>query len=290
MLKEFFRPPSLRWQDWRFKAGVEWPLRFSLRAASYVVTGTETMAGYYSRQFGLNPSRILVVPNDVDVEAFLGQGEARSGMQYHDSVVLYVGQVDQANGADRLPIIAESVCRRVPRARFLVVGGGSLYAWLGREIEARGLVSRVTLLGRVPNSQVARYYAQADLFVLPAVAEGMPRVLLECMAAGVPFVATAVGGVPDLATPLQRRWLVAPDDLETFADRVVELLGHPENRRNLREEGQRRIRDFSRERICRLFVQQIVGMPALAQPAGDPSIPGAKSETHEREAPEPARR
>ena len=127
----------------------------------------------------------------------------------------------------------------------------------------------------VPGMDVARYYTQADLFVLPALAEGMPRVLLESMAAGVPFVATAVGGVPDLVTPAQRPWLVSPGEWEAFADRVVELLAHPEIRQALRQEGRRRVQDFSLERVCRLFVERIGGVPPVPV-SGDPlSVAGA---------------
>lgn len=259
MMKEFFRPWSLRWQDWRFKLMVEFPLRFSLKAASYVVTGTDSMADYYARHFGLRPSRVLVVPNDVDVGEFLQGAGPRSQTPEQESVVLYVGRLDKANGADHLPPIAESVCHRISNARFIIVGEGSLQDWLRQEIQARDIASRVTLVGPVPNSEVARFYARAGVFVLPAMAEGMPRVLLESMAAGVPFVATAVGGVPDLVTAAQRRWLTEPNDLEGFADRVVELLTHPEIREQLRGEGRRRVQDFSRERVCEIFVDRILG-------------------------------
>ena len=258
MMKEFFRPWSLGWRDCCFKLTVEFPLRFGLRTASYVVTGTEGMARYYVEQFQLDPSRILVVPNDVDVEAFLRRAEGGSRPAETEPTVLYVGRLDRPNGTDRLPAIAEAVCRRVPVARFVIVGDGSLRQTIQREVQARGIGSRVSLVGPVPNSEVARFYAQADVFILPANAEGMPRVLLESMAAGIPFVATAVGGVPDLVTAAQRRWLTEPNDLEGFADRVVELLTHPEIREQLRGEGRRRVQDFSRERICALFLERIL--------------------------------
>lgn len=285
MMKEFFRPWSLRWRDWRFKLAVELPLYFSLKAASYVVTGTEAMARYYVRHFRLDPVRVLVVPNDVDVDEFLQSAEVHRNDPGRGPAVLYVGRLDQANGADRLPSIAESVCRRVPHAQFVIVGDGPLHDSLRRDIDALGIRSRVTLVGPVPNREVARVYGQADVFVLPALAEGMPRVLLECMAAGLPFVATAVGGVPDLATSTQRGWLVHPEDLGGFADRVVALLEHPEIRQSLREEGWRRIGDFSRDRICRLFLERLVG--PIPEPGGTDrlEVVGAARHTQEETRP-----
>lgn len=258
MMKEFFRPWNLCWRDWVFKLTVELPLWFSLKAASYVVTGTEGMARYYVDQFGLDPARVLVVPNDVDVEGFMHG--AREGVRPAQGLtVLYVGRLDHPNGADRLPAIAESVCRRVPDVRFVIVGGGPLLEHIRSDLVPRRIDSKVTLVGPVPNVEVARYYSQADLFVLPAIAEGMPRVLLESMAAGVPFVATAVGGVPDLVTPAQRQWLADPNDLDGFAKRAIDLLTHPETRQQLRLEGWRRVQDFSRERISAVFVERVVG-------------------------------
>jgi glycosyltransferase involved in cell wall biosynthesis len=237
---------------------IEFPLWFSLKTASYVVTGTEGMARYYVQHFGLDPSRVLVVPNDVDVEEFLQGADGSLRTATPGTTVLYVGRLDRPNGADRLPAIAEAVCGRLPDARFLIVGEGPLREQIRHELVARRLETRVSLVGPVPNTHVARYYAQADLFVLPALAEGMPRVLLESMAAGVPFVATAVGGVPDLTTPLQRQWLVEQNEMDGFASRTVELLTHPEIRQQLREEGRRRVQDFSRERICTLFVERVL--------------------------------
>ena len=258
MMKEFFRPWNLCWRDWVFKLTVELPLWFSLKAASYVVTGTEGMARYYVDKFGLDPARVLVVPNDVDVEGFM-HGVREGVRPAQGLTVLYVGRLDHPNGAGRLPAIAESVCRRVPDARFVIVGGGPLLEHIRSDLVPRRIDSRVTLVGPIPNVEVARYYSQADLFVLPAIAEGMPRVLLESMAAGVPFVATAVGGVPDLVTPAQRQWLADPNDLDGFAKRAIDLLTHPEIRQQLRLEGWRRVQDFSRERISAVFVERVVG-------------------------------
>jgi glycosyltransferase involved in cell wall biosynthesis len=258
MMKTLSRPWAFRWENAKFKLTIELPLWFSLKMASNVVTGTEGMARYYVQHFDLDPSRVLVVPNDVDVAEFLRGADGNPRVATGGPTVLYVGRLDRPNGADRLPAIAEAVCGRLPDARFLIVGDGPLEEQIRQELAARRLQAKVSLVGPVPNTDVARYYAQADLFVLPALAEGMPRVLLESMAAGVPFVATDVGGVPDLATPLQRQWLVGQNDMDGFASRAVELLTHPEIRKQLQEEGWRRVQDFSRERICTLFVERVL--------------------------------
>ncbi|MER3486106.1 MAG: glycosyl transferase, partial [Chloroflexota bacterium] len=70
----------------------------------------------------------------------------------------------------------------------------------------------------------------ADVFMMPSLEEGFPRVLLEAMATGVPFVAVDVGGVRDILSPHQQRCVVPARDCDAFATRLVELLNDPQER------------------------------------------------------------
>ena len=109
---------------------------------------------------------------------------------------------------------AEAVLRRRPDAVFLLAGDGPLRAAVAGEIKRRGIDGRVRLLGQVPAAR--RLVAVADLVVLSSRWEGLPVVVMEALAAGVPVVATAVGGVADLVRPGHNGLLVdgrSPDDL-----------------------------------------------------------------------------
>jgi glycosyltransferase involved in cell wall biosynthesis len=87
------------------------------------------------------------------------------------------------------------------RIRLRLVGAGTLLPDLQRQAGALGVQDDVEFLGQLDRAGVRRSLDSGDLFVLPSLTEGLPRALLEAMARGLPAVATAVGGVPELLSP-----------------------------------------------------------------------------------------
>jgi glycosyltransferase involved in cell wall biosynthesis len=83
----------------------------------------------------------------------------------------------------------------------------------------------LTMAGQI--TDVAHYFALADVFVLPSHSEGSPNVLLEAMAAGLPIVATNVGGIPDAVTTGEQALLVPPSQPQALAAAIRRLLGDP---------------------------------------------------------------
>jgi glycosyltransferase involved in cell wall biosynthesis len=103
---------------------------------------------------------------------------------------------------------------------------------------SRGVSDRVRLLGAVPLERLLPRYAEYDLFVLPTLpGEGVPRVLLEAMAAGLPVVATAVAGIPSLVSHERNGLLVDEPSAGAVADAVARLLTDGALRRRLIEQG-----------------------------------------------------
>jgi glycosyltransferase involved in cell wall biosynthesis len=165
--------------------------------------------------------------------------------------------VSPLKGGPHLLPIVERVARKRDDARFVVVGEVHIPGW--RDALARHPCrDRVHLVGALPNAEVARLYAAADVFMLPSNSEGFPRVLLECMAAGLAFVAFDVGGVREIADDEHGRFIVPRGDVDAFAERVLELLDDPELRARLGEIGVKRVERFATPRVARLFVERIV--------------------------------
>ncbi|GII78704.1 hypothetical protein Sru01_36860 [Sphaerisporangium rufum] len=108
-----------------------------------------------------------------------------------------------------------------PRALFLLAGTGPLLPRISGRVAALGL-DRVRLLGLVPDA--ARLVAAADLLVLSSCSEGLPVVVMEAFAAGVPVVATRVGGLPDLVTDGENGLLVPPGDPGALAGAVLRAM------------------------------------------------------------------
>ncbi len=109
----------------------------------------------------------------------------------------------------------------------VVVGSGRLRQEL-EELGERTVPGRVRFPGHVDAAALRRHYREADLFVLASWTEGLPRVLVEAMAAGLPCVATAVGGVPEL---LEEERLCRPRDVASLVAAIARLLSDDEGRR-----------------------------------------------------------
>ena len=124
-----------------------------------------------------------------------------------------------------LDIAIEALARLPTRldSRLLIAGTGPERQRLERLAYERDLGDRVVFLGRVPDDELPRLYRQADACVVPSrELEGFGYVALEALAAGTPVIASATGGLVDLLTPLEPRWL-CPPDASRFAEVLTEL-------------------------------------------------------------------
>jgi glycosyltransferase involved in cell wall biosynthesis len=127
---------------------------------------------------------------------------------------------------------------------FVLFGDGPLRGALESQIEARGLQGRFHLAGF--RSDLDKYYPHLDLLALPSYTEGLPNVVLEASAAGVPVVATAVGGTPEAVLHGVNGYLVEPGDSRAMAGRIADMVADPVRRKEMATNGQRRVRhEFS---------------------------------------------
>jgi glycosyltransferase involved in cell wall biosynthesis len=261
----FFRPWALTRQALAAKFGHEIPLRLSLRAVHSLVTGTPGMADYYAREFGLPRSRIVVLPNDIDLSRFAdlpGRTAARAALRIEQpTVVLFLHRLSPRKGAELLPAIMARVAAARPDVLFLIAGDGPSRSSLEQTLAEGGLLGHARLMGWVPNQRVGELYAASDLFIMPSLEEGFPRVLLEAMAAGTPFVASDVGGVREMCAPEQLRWLVPAGDAERFADAAVECLGQEDGRLALAAAGREHVRRYDTALVGEMFRIRIIGEP-----------------------------
>ena len=143
--------------------------------------------------------------------------------------LLFVGRLAGVKG---VPILLDAVTTlkaRHPQLRLALIGDGPERAAL--EERAKPLGETVVFLGYQGQSEVAEALSQSDVFVLPSFAEGVPVVLMEAMAAGVPVVATQIAGIPELVTQWENGVLVPPGDAPALAQAIEQLLASPDQRR-----------------------------------------------------------
>jgi sugar transferase (PEP-CTERM/EpsH1 system associated) len=223
--------------------------RVKFRAAARVFTHVVGVSGQTTAliaRSGVPAGRRATVLNGVDCERF---DEARRARAEHagdtrTADCFSIGTVARLAPEKGLGVLLEafrSLRARRPNVRLSIVGDGPERARLEEKAASLGLGDAVLFPGR--QDAVAKWLATFDLFVLPSLTEGIPLALLEAMAAGVPVVATRVGGVPEVVTDPRYGVLVAagsPDALETA---VEELIDNPSARRTIGEAGAERVRE-----------------------------------------------
>ncbi len=174
---------------------------------------------------------------------------------------------------------AARVSKVSQEARFLVVGDGPLREELLELVGRLGLRERVCFLGYRADARALT--GLLDVLVVPSLTEGSPLIVLEAMAAGVPVVASEVGGIPDQVRHRQEGLLVPPDDPGSLGDAIVELLRDPTRARALGEAGRRRMSsEFAHEtmvaRVESVYRSALGYPPARDAEPGKPDLQTAR--------------
>jgi glycosyltransferase involved in cell wall biosynthesis len=219
--------------------------RASLRRMDHVVCVSEGQAENV-RRAGVRPDRVTVIRNAVRAERFDHANPADRGMleamfpQAPERIVGSAGRLSPEKGFGVLVEAAAIVARSDPGAGFIHFGDGPLREAISRRIGELGLERRFILAGF--RDDLDRFLPHWDLSVLPSFTEGLPTVVLESYAAGVPVVATAVGGTPEAVADGVDGYLVPPGDSSALARRILDVLESVDRRRHMGMLGRQRIR------------------------------------------------
>ncbi len=194
--------------------------------------------------------RIEVITNGIDADAFVRERSESLRRRLTDGdprpVVLTIGRLDDLKGHVHLLAAA----REVPEAFFLISGEGPARAMLERRVSELGIGERVRFLGRYPS--VPDLLACADLFALPSLSEGLPLAVLEAMAAGLPVVASAIGGTDEVVDDGTTGLLVRPADANALGGAIRRVLGDADLAQRLGAAGRTRVeREFSADVMTR---------------------------------------
>jgi glycosyltransferase involved in cell wall biosynthesis len=204
--------------------------RMALRRATRVAVMSKTMADRVER-YGISGARIRVVYNACLPTPTVSRGLASES---HRPTVAVVGRLSPEKGIDIALAVHARVRHRVPSVVLAIAGEGPERPALERLAQELGVASTVEWLGY--RDDVGEIYDRADVLLLPSWSEGMPNVCLEAMGSGIPVVASAVGGVPELVTHGWSGFLAPAGDVEALAAVTARLL---ENAALRRECGQR---------------------------------------------------
>ncbi|MGA3198635.1 MAG: glycosyltransferase family 4 protein [Halobacteriota archaeon] len=199
-----------------------------LRNADAVIALSDHMKKEMQR-FSLRD--ISIIPNGIDLDRFEGaardQARFKLKIKEADKVVLHVSTLASVKGVMYLIEAIAQLIQTEPKARLIVVGDGPERAKLELLVSDLGLSEFVTFAGRIQNNDVPIYMAASNVFVLPSLSEGIPIVILEAMAAGLPIVATNVGGISSLVEEGKNGFLIDPQNAEQIASKISLILADP---------------------------------------------------------------
>ena len=201
--------------------------------------------------------------------------------------LLFVGRLAGVKG---LPVLLEAMARIVksrPAARLTIAGDGPDRARLELHAAQLNIAANIDFLGYQSQQQVRELLGRTDAFVMASFAEGVPVVLMEAMAAGVPVVATQIAGIPELVDDEVSGYLVPPGDVDALADRAMQLLADPQLRSAMGARGRAKVAaEFNvaaeADRLCKILTVSVGGRVAPVERDAAPirdsvpaTVPGA---------------
>ncbi len=245
--------------------------RWSLPSAARVVTVCNAFA-LQLVSAGVPPGKIFVRHNAIGAAVPAEEQEVRElrqrlGVRPDDRVILAIGRMSREKGHIDLINALDELRRLDPELNFklIIVGDGPERESVERLAAELDVLDRVALAGHADD--VRAYYALADVLALPSHSEGSPLVLLEAMAAGVPVVATKVGGVPEIVVDGTSALLVAARDPRAFAVALERVLADAQLMQALSANALKRSRqEFSPETYARSLVELYLELLAGTRP------------------------
>ena len=234
--------------------------RLKYRPYRHVVAISRAVREELCSSVGLDAARVPLIASAVDTRAFRPDANARGrvlrefGLDDRALVIGIAAQLIPRKGHDLLLRVLPELVRRAPRAQLLCFGQGPQRARLERLVAKLKLAPHVRFVGF--RADFPELLPGLDLLVHPAVREGLGVAVLEAMAACVPVVATAVGGIVDAVTDGVEGLLVAPGDGPGLAAAVERLIESEDDRLRLGTAGRARVeRAFSIARMADQYVE-----------------------------------
>ncbi|MBN2070326.1 MAG: glycosyltransferase family 4 protein [Candidatus Krumholzibacteriota bacterium] len=215
-------------------------------------------------------SKVRYIPNSVDIQKYhpLSPDQKKKLKRElnidNQLVITFVGGITYRKGVDRLVSMWPAIFEKYPDSCLFLVGPLSekegatgdkfCYEEIKKDIKDKELGEVIQFTGRVDN--VAEYLQISDLFVFPSTMEGMPNVLLETMACGVPAISYRVSGVDDIIVDGENGRIINVGDESAFREAVIELLRDEDKRSNYSREAREKIVDiFSLDSISDLYIE-----------------------------------
>lgn len=218
-----------------------------MRKATYVVTVSNYTKNMVMRHYGVDPRKVHVVHNSIDVGDSPVCNEDFE-IKKHHKTVLFLGRMTIQKGPDHFLAIAKKISDFNPDVRFIMAGGGDMFTRIVEEAAALGIGDKVLFTDFVTGMDVDRAYRMADVYVMSSVSEPFGLTVLEAMKNGTPVVVSKQSGVSEVI----RNCLIADFwDRDEMANKILAVLNYPELKQCLSDEGMREVRALSWDQPAR---------------------------------------
>jgi glycosyltransferase involved in cell wall biosynthesis len=233
--------------DFKARLPFSWVERRLSRWTERIIACSKKVREHLIKKVGVNPLRVVVVPNGVDTDVFfpirkrtrlyrsVENVRKELGIEEGDAVIGTVGHMTRQKGYDVLIAAMPQILRKHPGAKFVFVGRGLLREKLEKQARELGVAQRICFAGI--RRDVPAVLNCFDVFVLASLWEGFGTAIIEAMACGVPVVASRVGGIPEIIEDGVSGVLVAPGRGGLVAEAVIRLLDKPRKTRELARRG-----------------------------------------------------
>ncbi len=219
--------------------------RRTCKKADGVIVPSEYLAGMV-KKWGVSPEKVHVIYNGVDfIKSELTKEEARKKIGIPGNIIVSSGRLVPWKGFKMLIKIMPKVLEINQFLRLIIIGDGPEKKILQAMIKNMNLDRKVYLVGKKTREEMAVYFAAADMFVLNSGYEGFSHQILEAMAAGVPVIASSVGGNKEVIKQGHNGFLVKYNDEFNLLEAIKGMHQSPEFREDFAVEGKKTIEKYS---------------------------------------------
>lgn len=218
--------------------------RWSIRTADAAHVFCRDVWNVLQLAYGMAPDRAVYIPNGVEQRFFVPReyGDRPEGVRF-----LWAGTWLDQRGIFYLRDAMQRLASRVPRMTLTIAGPGTspeqIERFFGNELAGTILVRPV-----VPSDQMPELYLEHDVFIFPSLMEGLPTVIMEAMASGMPVITTETCGMPDVVENEFNGLLVPPADAAALENAILRLYSSADLRRKLGQQAQESMRRHTWER------------------------------------------
>ena len=224
-----------KWLRWLYRRFLEMISKFSLTSADMLRAESLSTMNKMRKFAPLKPYSIF--PR-VHLELFLDLNVKPTTKDSNTFTVLYVGELIKLKGVNHLLTAFQRVYREYSQVRLTIIGDGECRTELARMSEEMGIADNVDFTGFLKPEKVKEHMLKSDVLVLPSMTEGLPRVIIEAMAVGLPIIATDVGSVKELVKDGENGFLVKPMDIDALTKTILNLTGNRERAKKMGSKSQ----------------------------------------------------